>query len=168
MAAFLNDPPISDDAFSWGRTVLLVPGTPSTVTAQHKGISFKRRKLFTLAMVAAEAKRIMRGLLLRQDGVFIRPKYPVTPYEGPLSCQIQIVYPLTLEQAQHHAHKLSDLGFTLRHTVRPDVDNTAKLILDCLTKLGFWHDDAQIDDLRLTKRYGSDPRITIRIFAEDP
>jgi Holliday junction resolvase RusA-like endonuclease len=168
MAGFINDPPVGDVAFSWGRTVLLIPGTPSTVTAQHKGVSFKRRKIFTLAMVRAEAKRITRDLLINDRGVFTRPKYPITPYEGPLSCQIQIIYPLTMLQAQQHADKLSDPAFTLRHTVIPDVDNSAKLILDCLTKLGFWHDDAQVDDLRLSKRYGSEPRITIWILAEDP
>lgn len=168
MCAFLNDPPLSDDAFSWNRTVLLVPGTPSTITAQHKGVSFRRRKIYTLAMVKAEAKRIKRDLLIHRDGVFQRPKYPVTPYEGPLYCQIQIIFPLTVLQAQLHTDKLSDLEFTLHHTVYPDVDNSAKLILDCLTKLGFWHDDAQVDDLRLTKRYGGEPRITIWILAQDP
>jgi Holliday junction resolvase RusA-like endonuclease len=168
MGAFLNDPPIADDQFSSHKTILLVPGEPSTVTAQHKGISFRRKQVFTLAMIKAEGKRIKRDLLINQGGVFTRPKYPVTPYDGPLHCQIQIIYPLTLLQAQHHTDKLSDRGFTLHHWVRPDVDNTAKLILDTLTQLGFWHDDAQVDDLRLIKRYGSDPRITIWIVPEDP
>ncbi len=150
------------------QTVLLVPGEPSTVTAQHKGISFRRRQVYTLAVIKAERHRIERDLLIMQEGVFTRPKYPVIPYSGPLYCQIQIIYPLTLDQAERHADKLSDTTFTLRHPVRPDVDNSVKLILDVLTRLGFWHDDAQVDELRLTKRYGSEPRITIWIVSEGP
>ena len=166
MSAFLNDPPIGDDQFSSHKTVLLVPGTPATVTAQHKGISFKRRAIFTKAVVEAERRRIKRDLLIHQNGVFQRPKYPVIPYDGPLYCQIQIIFPLTMLQAQAHTDRLSDLGFTLHHTVRPDADNSAKLVLDCVGQLGFWHDDAQVDDLHIAKRYGGEPRITIWIVAE--
>jgi Holliday junction resolvase RusA-like endonuclease len=150
------------------QTVLLVPGEPSTVTAQHKGISFRRRQVYTLAVIKAERHRIERDLLIMQEGVFTRPKYPVIPYSGPLYCAIEIIYALSLDQAKRLADKLSDSTFTLRHAVRPDVDNSAKLILDVLTGRGFWHDDSQIDELRITKRYGSEPRITIWIVSEGP
>jgi Holliday junction resolvase RusA-like endonuclease len=34
---------------------------------------------------------------------------------------------------------------------KPDVDNLAKLILDAMTKTGYWLDDNQVCDLRVTK-----------------
>ncbi len=34
---------------------------------------------------------------------------------------------------------------------KPDVDNLAKLILDAMTKAGYWLDDNQVCDLRVTK-----------------
>jgi len=38
------------------------------------------------------------------------------------------------------------------HTSKPDVDNCAKFILDCLNELA-WHDDTQIVSLQVTKMY---------------
>ena len=48
-------------------------------------------------------------------------------------------------------------------TTRPDCDNVAKLLIDCMTKLGFWLDDAQVARLRVSKRYaeGKQAQITI-------
>lgn len=147
------------------KSILLIPGAPATMTAQQKGISFRQKTVFTKAVVEAEAKRLRRDLLIYQDGNFVPPRYPVKPYDGPLYVQIRMIYPMTITQAAKYADRLSDPGFTLRHTVRPDVDNSAKLLLDTLTKLGFWHDDAQVDELHLCKRYGSEPRITIWILS---
>ena len=39
-------------------------------------------------------------------------------------------------------------------TTKPDVDNLAKLILDAMTKAGYWYDDNQVCDLRITKYDG--------------
>lgn len=48
-------------------------------------------------------------------------------------------------------------------TTRPDCDNVAKLLIDCMTKLGFWVDDSQVARLRVSKRYaeGEQAQITI-------
>lgn len=45
--------------------------------------------------------------------------------------------------------------------VRPDLDNLAKLVLDSANGI-LWADDSQICDLRLSKRYGSFGRISLR------
>ena len=49
------------------------------------------------------------------------------------------------------------------HTSKPDVDNCAKFIMDCLNELA-WHDDTQIVSLRVTKMYWGydETRIIIR------
>lgn len=36
---------------------------------------------------------------------------------------------------------------------RPDLDNMAKLLIDCATRSGYWRDDGQIADLRIIKAY---------------
>jgi len=36
---------------------------------------------------------------------------------------------------------------------RPDLDNLLKLALDAATAAGWWHDDAQVVDLNLSKIY---------------
>ena len=44
---------------------------------------------------------------------------------------------------------------------RPDLDNMAKMLLDRMTKLGFWEDDSQITDLELKKYWSDRSRIII-------
>jgi Holliday junction resolvase RusA-like endonuclease len=39
-------------------------------------------------------------------------------------------------------------------TGKPDCDNLAKAVCDCLTICGMWKDDAQVFDLRVIKKYG--------------
>lgn len=49
------------------------------------------------------------------------------------------------------------------HASRPDADNLAKAVMDALTDLGMWVDDAQVTNLIIHKHYGELPgcRITI-------
>ena len=48
---------------------------------------------------------------------------------------------------------------------RPDTDNYIKLFKDCMTKAGFWVDDAQVVDERIVKTYAE--RATIAVFWEE-
>ena len=36
---------------------------------------------------------------------------------------------------------------------RPDTDNLQKLLKDCMTRVGFWRDDAQVCREEVTKRW---------------
>lgn len=47
-------------------------------------------------------------------------------------------------------------------TKRPDVDNICKLCADALNGVGY-HDDAQIVDLRIIKKYGESDELKIRL-----
>lgn len=54
-----------------------------------------------------------------------------------------------------------------RHpSVRPDIDNYAKLVLDACNGI-LYRDDALICDLNLTLRYASHPRIDLSIWLLD-
>jgi Holliday junction resolvase RusA-like endonuclease len=39
------------------------------------------------------------------------------------------------------------------HTSKPDSDNLAKAVLDAMSQLNIWHDDSQVDQLFVTKRW---------------
>ena len=39
------------------------------------------------------------------------------------------------------------------HTSKPDLDNLVKLILDVITKSGYWKDDSQVIELSVCKNY---------------
>lgn len=53
------------------------------------------------------------------------------------------------------------------HGSKPDADNAAKAVLDALTAIGFWGDDAQVARLHVAKHYcakGCAPGASVRIF----
>lgn len=49
------------------------------------------------------------------------------------------------------------------HTSKPDADNAAKAVLDCLTTIGVWPDDAMVASLLVEKWYGDRPGAFISI-----
>lgn len=135
--------------------IYVISGAPATITAQQKGVSFKRRRFFTKDEVKAEAARIYVQAHNQ------RTKGP--PLAGPLEVTVWLIYPLTKALAKKHAERLADDSFLLPHPVRPDVDNLSKLLLDTFTKARIWEDDGQICDLNLRKRYGTLPRIVVEV-----
>ena len=50
-------------------------------------------------------------------------------------------------------------------TTKPDTDNLIKLFKDCMTKVGFWKDDAQVAAEYVEKRYWHVPGI--HVIADD-
>ena len=48
-------------------------------------------------------------------------------------------------------------------TTRPDCDNLVKILIDCMTKLGFWLDDSQVARLVVNKRYSNSEQAQITI-----
>ena len=46
---------------------------------------------------------------------------------------------------------------------KPDLDNSNKLLQDCMTKLGFWKDDSYVVSLITEKFWAAQPGIFIRI-----
>lgn len=63
------------------------------------------------------------------------------PLEGPVWIDMQFNY-LSRSKKQ-----------TGEKTTRPDCDNLAKLVLDCLQRSGWIKDDAQVTHLCITKKY---------------
>ena len=55
------------------------------------------------------------------------------------------------------------------HTSKPDTDNLAKAVLDALTVIGSWGDDAQVANLYVEKRYGERAGVSAEVTVlEDP
>lgn len=63
---------------------------------------------------------------------------PPSPFRGPVRVAMSLLWP-------------SRNGTTAPKSTRPDLDNLSKLILDAMTKAGYWHDDAQVADLHVKK-----------------
>ena len=65
---------------------------------------------------------------------------PVTPLIGPISVTIYVTWP--------------GRGVAGYKTTKPDADNLSKLILDAMTKSGYWEDDAEVSSLEIVKYTG--------------
>lgn len=52
------------------------------------------------------------------------------------------------------------------HTSKPDCDNLGKAVMDALSVLQFWGDDAQVCQLYITKRYDEQPGCRVWLKAE--
>lgn len=84
------------------------------------------------------------------------PKRPGTPYEFPLAVVLRFVMPVPK----------SDQSRNGPHTVKPDLDNLSKAVLDALKDAGWFVDDSRIAVLELSKVYamtGQEPgcRVTV-------
>ena len=67
------------------------------------------------------------------------PHRPAQPIEGPIICSIDFALP-----RPKRLMRKCDPDGPLPHTGKPDRDNLDKAVLDALTTLGFWRDDAQV------------------------
>ena len=85
------------------------------------------------------------------------PYKPEKPLEGALKLSVKWVYPYRASEPKKN--RVGDIPCI----ARPDCDNLAKGLNDCMTRLGFWLDDSQVYELKFTKLYGSNPRIEIEL-----
>ena len=105
-----------------------------------------------------KSKRLMQTENIYMDALAEhRPKEPAS---GPISLSIHF----------HYSTNTKKRKGTWK-TSRPDVDNIAKLLIDCMTKSGFWVDDSQIVRLSLSKQYstkaGAEIYVTYREVEDD-
>ena len=120
---------------------------PPTVTAQeHKVRVVHGRPQFYDTPKLKAARSLFERLLSQQ-----RPEQPL---EGPVFLSVD----------WHFATKSHKEG-TYRVT-RPDTDNLQKMLKDCMTRTGFWKDDAQVCREEVTKRWSRQkPGIHIQVVS---
>ena len=119
-----------------------IPGKPPTATAQQKGRS-RTGAWYKPAKLQAAEDWYLWGL---------RPHRPPEPLEGAVIFSVEFRFPAV------KPHKNGDPKIT-----RPDTDNMVKLLKDCLTKLHFWQDDAQVALELVRKSYADEPGVKILV-----
>lgn len=118
-----------------------IPGQPPTVTAQQQIITKTGRVVY--GKKVTEARQILEGRLSEH--------VPAEPFTEALC--------VTAIWCWSRAGKKKSEW----KTTRPDLDNLAKMLLDTMTKLCFWKDDAIVVQLSLTKIWNQEPGIKITI-----
>ena len=112
---------------------------PPTSTAQMKKVRIvKGHPVFYEPQKVKVAKRLLMTALL-----MYRPESPV---EGAVSLKVRWMFP------KGKTHKAGTWRVT-----RPDTDNLQKMLKDCMTKCGFWKDDAQVVRETVEKRWSDEP-----------
>lgn len=120
---------------------------PPTTTHQQKQVRVVNGK----PMFYEEDKlKAARALLMAHLGKHV----PVKRYTGPVRLITKWCFPIT--------GKRQDGEWK---TTRPDIDNSQKLLFDCMTDLGFWKDDSLIVSLVAEKFWAAMPGIYIKIEA---
>lgn len=140
--------------------------TPPTATAQHKGsrIVYVNGKPAIMHYTKAPQKRVHDAyvkLLLkdisRRDDAIGRDAM----FTSAIKVEIDFFFPNPSNTPKKNKNK------TFAKTTRPDVDNMAKGLLDCLTHVGLIQDDALIYSLRVRKFTTGQHRVGIGITITD-
>lgn len=73
------------------------------------------------------------------------------PIDGPVAVTLAFL----IQRPKSHLRKDGTLkpSAPVHHTHKYDVDNLAKAVLDVLTDLQVWRDDAQVNDLHVTRAW---------------
>lgn len=116
-------------------------------TAQMKRANFKNGTFF-------EGKDLKEARAFYMDSM--AEFAPEMPIDGPIGVDVIFYYSIK-DKRKKGTWKAS----------RPDCDNLVKLLLDCMTKLNFWHDDAQIARLIISKKYSHAEFAGISIFVKE-
>lgn len=112
---------------------------PPTATAQEKQVRVVGgRPIFYDPPAVKAAKKLLTAHLA--------PHRPDTPLEGALELCAIWLFP------KGKTHKNGEW-----RTTKPDTDNLQKLLKDCMTRCGYWKDDAQVVREVVEKRWVDEP-----------
>ena len=128
---------------------------PPTATAQQKGVFVRNghAHFFTKQKVR-DAEDFLAALLA--------PHAPAEPLRGPVYFQARWCFPYRKSEPK----RVTAAGREIAHTVRPDLDNLEKALLDVLTRLRFYEDDSQIFTKSTAKVWGPKPYLAIALKTE--
>ncbi len=125
---------------------------PAKATAQQKGACRTANGIrFFEKPKVKSARETLVGLLL--------PHVPPEPLTGPLVFSATWNFPYRKSEKK----SIVNAGIAIPHETTPDLDNLEKLLLDTMTRLGFWGDDKQIYIKSTSKFWSATPGISIAV-----
>lgn len=116
---------------------------PPTATHQQVQVNFKTKSFYEPDNV-----KEARALFMER----LSPFTPKEKFRGPIRLCVKWCFPM-IDGANDGQYK----------DTKPDLDNSQKLLQDCMTKVGFWKDDSQVASLVLEKFWADIPGIYIWI-----
>ena len=126
-------------------TQFFMPMIPPTVTAQEKDIGKNRKTGKAFLHDTDEIKDAKKKLT-----AYLWQHRPAEPYRNGVRLIVKWCFP----RGRHRDGEY--------RTTKPDTDNLQKLLKDCMTRCGFWKDDAQVASEICEKFWAEIPGIWIR------
>lgn len=121
-----------------------MPMIPPTTTAQERQVRIVHGKpIFYDTQAIKDAKDLLCGHLVRHT--------PDTPMSGAIRLTVTWCF-------KGKGHRNGEAK-----TTKPDTDNLQKMLKDCMTKCGYWHDDAQVAQEIITKIWNDPSGIFIKV-----
>lgn len=132
-------------------TLYLLLDKNPTGTAQQKGESVVHGRIhhFEKANVRNQRAIYMQKIKEALEDIGREPPN----YEGPVGIKITFWYSIK-DKKRHGQYKTS----------KPDLDNSCKLLLDCITASGIIKDDCQVAKLTLIKKLSDQAAVNIDIW----
>lgn len=97
----------------------------------------------------------------------IKQEWRKNGYEEPLTgaVMVEIVFYRGIQKSGSKTVKTAKLTGKVKPTIKPDLDNYIKAVLDGLNGLA-WVDDSQIVNISATKEYSLEPETVVLIWGE--
>lgn len=97
----------------------------------------------------------------------IKQEWRKSGYKEPLTgaVMVDIVFHRSIQKSGSKAVKTAKLTGKVKPTIKPDLDNYIKAVLDGLNGLA-WVDDSQIINISATKEYSLEPETVVLIWGE--
>jgi Holliday junction resolvase RusA-like endonuclease len=86
---------------------------------------------------------------------------PDKPMDGALALELRFDMPIPAGTSKKK--RAAMLAGQIPHIKKPDIDNLAKFVADCLNRLA-WRDDCQVVALNAIKAYAENPATITRLF----
>lgn len=129
--------------------------TPPTCTSQQKGERVVKGKNGKPFVVHYKKKPLIQAEELFKFNL-IKHK-PSSPILGPIRVTCEWVFPWRKSERKGVMNKFRRIP----KTTKPDAGNSNKLLIDCMTDLGFWNDDSQVFSEKPEKFWGDDVGIYV-------
>jgi Holliday junction resolvase RusA-like endonuclease len=117
----------------------------------------KSGKQFVHHYRAAAVQRNMNAL-----AILAAPYRPVRPLEGPVRATFCFQFPFLASHSKRFRASMQPKD------TKPDLENLCKNLNDVLEASGFFHNDAQVAELTISKCWTDSPGVHVRLETIDP
>lgn len=134
-----------------------LPMIPPTVTQQEHKVMVRGGKP---VFYDPQELKAARGKLI----ACVAPYAPDQPIQGPVRLITKWIWPIEGMKADYSQIVFdSPLDLFRWKETKPDTDNMIKMLKDCMTKVGFWKDDAQVASEVTEKFMAAYPGIYVKV-----